>query len=173
MAEECQAYVVSADFSMDNTSYVNTPTQMHLPYPGSDAHSPTYNYRSSYGTSSVSPYTKYSFCQGHRKILWSMDLMSKFLQRLHCFTYTDRLIKVKPLRNGTCNIKILGNIDIRRFINFGVLRGIIYRVYTYPLLNSFTGAIERNDTEQYDELLSNLKKKNPRELFRLVAMKIC
>ena len=23
----------SADFSMDNTSYVNTPTQMHLPYP--------------------------------------------------------------------------------------------------------------------------------------------
>ena len=108
MAEECQAYVVSADFSMDNTSYVNTPTQMHLPYPGSDAHSPTYNYRYSYGTSSVSPYTKYSFCQGHRKILWSMDLMSKFLQRLHCFTYTDRLIKVKPLRNGTCNIKNIG-----------------------------------------------------------------
>ena len=35
-------------------------------------------------------------------------------------------------------------------------------MYTYPLLNSFTGAIERNDTEQYDELLSNLKRKPKR-----------
>lgn len=31
--------------------------------------------------------------------------------------------------------KLLVNVDIRRFINFGVLHGLIYRVYSYPILN--------------------------------------
>ena len=165
MAEECQAYVVSADFSMDNTSYVNTPTQMHLPYPGSDAHSPTYNYRSSYGTSSVSPYTKYSFLSRSPKNPMVNGSDVKVPTKTTLFYLYRSLNQGQTVKEWYMqHKKILGNVDIRRFINFGVLRGIIYRVYTYPLLNSFTGAIERNDTEQYDELLSNLKKKKPKRI---------
>ena len=165
MAEECQAYVVSADFSMDNTSYVHTPTQMHLPYPGSDAHSPTYNYRSSYGTSSVSPYTKYSFLSRSPKNPMVNGSDVKVPTKTTLFYLYRSLNQGQTVKEWYMqHKKILGNVDIRRFINFGVLRGIIYRVYTYPLLNSFTGAIERNDTEQYDELLSNLKKKKPKRI---------
>lgn len=31
------------------------------------------------------------------------------------------------------NRKLLGNIDIRRFISFGVIKGLIYRLHSYPI----------------------------------------
>lgn len=57
--------------------------------------------------------------------------------------------------------KILKNIDIRRFINFGVVRGIIYRVNLYPILHSVTKSLEAGEgrTEGIDELLAHFQNK--------------
>lgn len=41
--------------------------------------------------------------------------------------------------------KMLRNIDVRRFINFGVVRGILYRVHLYPVLHLATKAIETDN----------------------------
>ncbi|KAG7843517.1 hypothetical protein KL942_000613 [Ogataea angusta] len=40
------------------------------------------------------------------------------------------------------NSKLLAHIDIRRFVTFGVLRGIIYRVRTYPVSNKTSTSID-------------------------------
>ncbi|CAH2353577.1 nitrogen permease regulator 2 [[Candida] railenensis] len=49
--------------------------------------------------------------------------------------------------------KLLNNIDIRRFINFGVLHGLIYRVHSYPILNK---SIE-SSSDELNELMKNLR----------------
>ncbi|GEQ68451.1 hypothetical protein JCM33374_g2119 [Metschnikowia sp. JCM 33374] len=57
--------------------------------------------------------------------------------------------------------KSLKNIDIRRFINFGVVRGIIYRVNSFPILHSVTKSLETGEgrTEGLDELLAHFQRK--------------
>ncbi|KAK6464675.1 nitrogen permease regulator 2-domain-containing protein [Scheffersomyces coipomensis] len=56
--------------------------------------------------------------------------------------------------------KLLVNIDVRRFINFGVIRGIIYRVHSFPIMNSFTRLLESNEYEKYSKFVDLVKKKN-------------
>lgn len=53
--------------------------------------------------------------------------------------------------------KTLKNIDIRRFINFGVVRGIIYRVNMYPILNGVTRSMEADEREDAESLLARLQ----------------
>lgn len=48
--------------------------------------------------------------------------------------------------------KLLVNIDIRRFINFGVLHGLIYRVLSFPILNK---SIDTT-SEELNELMRSL-----------------
>lgn len=47
-------------------------------------------------------------------------------------------------------------IDVRRFINFGIMNGLIYRVYSYPILNLITKSIENNNDE-IKHLIENFK----------------
>ncbi|EGV61968.1 Nitrogen permease regulator 2 [Yamadazyma tenuis] len=54
--------------------------------------------------------------------------------------------------------KHLKFIDIRRFINFGILNGLIYRVHSYPILNLVTKSIENNNDE-INELIENFRTK--------------
>lgn len=54
--------------------------------------------------------------------------------------------------------KHLKFIDIRRFINFGILNGIIYRVHSYPILNLVTKSIETNNDE-INQMIENFKTK--------------
>lgn len=54
--------------------------------------------------------------------------------------------------------KHLKFIDIRRFINFGILNGLIYRVHSYPILNLIIKSIENNNDE-ISQLVGNFKSK--------------
>lgn len=46
--------------------------------------------------------------------------------------------------------KQLQYIDVRRFITFGVLRGLIYRVHSYPMSDALTRAIETGSVADVD-----------------------
>lgn len=54
--------------------------------------------------------------------------------------------------------KHLKYIDIRRFINFGLLNGLIYRVNSYPVLNLIINSIE-NRNDKIDNLVESLTRK--------------
>lgn len=47
--------------------------------------------------------------------------------------------------------------DIRRFINFGILNGLIYRVHSYPILTSIIKSIETENTEELDKLVEDFQ----------------
>ena len=49
--------------------------------------------------------------------------------------------------------KQLQFIDVRRFITFGVLRGLIYRVHSYPILDPLVKAIESDTLQELDEAM--------------------
>lgn len=51
--------------------------------------------------------------------------------------------------------KKLADIDIRRFINFGMLRGIIYRVHSYPMVGSLIKAVERKNDEEVESIIDH------------------
>ncbi|KAG7193017.1 Nitrogen permease regulator 2 [Scheffersomyces spartinae] len=53
--------------------------------------------------------------------------------------------------------KLLVNVDIRRFINFGVSRGIIYRVHSYPILNSIIKSIENDGDDSIEALIHQVQ----------------
>lgn len=50
--------------------------------------------------------------------------------------------------------KQLQFIDVRRFITFGVLRGLIYRVHSYPILDPLVRAIESNTLLELDDAMN-------------------
>lgn len=50
----------------------------------------------------------------------------------------------------------LQNIDVRRFIIFGVLRGLIYHIHTYPVLHSITRAYENSSDPDMTKLADRL-----------------
>ena len=160
MAEECQAYVVSNDTSTENSSFTNTPSQLSSPHPNNGEYTPTYNYKSSFGSASVSPYTKATYLSKSPRVGMMSHTEVKVPTKTTLFYLYRSLNQGQTLKEWYVQQKkYLDNIDIRRFINFGVLRGIIYRVYSYPLLNSITKAIEKNDIGAVDNMINRLQRK--------------
>lgn len=53
--------------------------------------------------------------------------------------------------------KLLSNVDIRRFINFGISRGIIYRVHSYPILSAIIRSIENDGDDSIDALIHQVQ----------------
>jgi len=50
-------------------------------------------------------------------------------------SYTAPFDRVKNLRQWIEeNKSVLGGIDVRRFISFGVIKGFLYRVHRYPIV---------------------------------------
>ncbi|KAI5953512.1 NPR2 [Candida jiufengensis] len=164
MAEQCQAYVVTASITetfssagnpMSSSSFSNTPIN-NSPKPiVENSTSPTFNFRKY--SSSISPYSKQNFLAGNSKLNYSNVKVPTKTSLFYLYRSLNQGQTIKEWYNQ--HQKLLVNIDIRRFINFGVLRGIIYRIYSYPVLNSITRAIESGDILQHDHVLNNLKRK--------------
>ncbi|EGW31550.1 uncharacterized protein SPAPADRAFT_56377 [Spathaspora passalidarum NRRL Y-27907] len=173
MAEECQAYVVTSESNIEGSSYFShTPSTYH-----------NNNTSSFHGSNSVSPYStaglKYdSVSSSYPKP--SSSYLSKSPKtvgnspnisvNVKVPTKTTLFYLYRSLNQGQTvkewyiqHRKLLTSIDIRRFINFGVLRGIIYRVHSYPLVNSLTRSIESGDLAQYDEFLGSYKEKKSKK----------
>ncbi|EAZ63028.2 Nitrogen permease regulator 2 [Scheffersomyces stipitis CBS 6054] len=147
MAEECQAYVITSDVNYDTSSFSNTPNNSpfntlnnNSPYGGSllKRMNPVYEHSASKGAITVKVPSKATLFYLYRSLNQGQTVKEWYIQHR----------------------KLLVNVDIRRFINFGVLRGIIYRVHTYPILNSITRLIENNDEEQYAKLVDIIRKKH-------------
>ncbi|CAN3364859.1 nitrogen permease regulator 2 [Diutina catenulata] len=139
MAEECQAYVVT-DYGVEQLLSPTAQSQINSVSPGSHSH----HYFSSRvsGTTPGTPShpikvpSKSTLFALYRKLNQGMTVKEWYLENRHQ----------------------LESIDVRRFINFGVVRRIIYRVHSFPLLNSITRAIEKD--EFYELTESSVRKKS-------------
>ncbi|KAG7664337.1 NPR2 [[Candida] subhashii] len=160
MAEDCQAYVVTAESNLEQQSYFPVPS--------------SFNSSPSHTGMSTSPYSIRHFDQSSSSYKKSNSLSKSPRSvgnspssgtNVTVPTKTTLFYLYRSLNQGQSvkewyiqHRKLLNNIDVRRFINFGVLRGIIYRVYSYPLLNSITRSVESGDLEQYDNFVNRYRK---------------
>lgn len=134
LAQECQAYIVTGEpiSTTAPTSTTNTPHNM---------------------SASVSPYTRTNYLQlSKRKETKTIKVPSK----TSLFFLYRSLNQGQTLKEWYIQYrKLLGDIDIRRFITFGMLRGLIYRVHSYPVIGSFNHQLNVND--ELDELMEEFE----------------
>lgn len=175
MAEECQAYVITSDRNIE--SMMATPAS-HTPSANSPYNTTPYAPTASpyitsrkiqnpmnimHGITSVSPFTKASYLSKSPKTTASTPGMTVSIvvpSKATLFYLYRSLNQGQTVKDWYVqHRKLLQNIDIRRFINFGILRGIIYRVHSYPLLNSIIRATESDDHNEYDNIIDMMKKK--------------
>lgn len=176
MAEECQAYIISGRSWTDSPSNPMTPGTPATPStpatPGilSRAHLPP-------NSQSLDPASTSYFMQ--RNMAQSASPLTKSLgrslaetrlgaqQTIHVPSKATLFFLYRLLNQGQTikewyiqHQKSLKNIDVRRFINFGVVRGIIYRVYLYPILTSVTKSLENGDgkVDDLDSLVESYEK---------------
>ncbi|KAI5970365.1 NPR2 [Candida margitis] len=170
MAEQCQAYVVTngAAESLRSSSFTTTPAQ-NSPKPMAESTSPsTFNFRRM-PSSSTSPYLKQqNFLSRSPKSFTMQYANVKVPTKTSLFYLYRSLNQGQTVKEWYAQHRhLLSNIDIRRFINFGVLRGIIYRVYSYPVLNLVTRSIESGDLLQPEHILNNVKRKSKQQQHKL------
>ncbi|RKP29072.1 NPR2-domain-containing protein [Metschnikowia bicuspidata] len=151
MAEECQAYVVSANSLKDLNLFLYTP----LVHPSTAT---PVNF--SLAALSLQPHEitpSSSLSNSAQQVAIEIKIPSKArLFHLYRLLGQGQMLKEWYIQHQ----KRLQNIDIRRFINFGVVKGIIYRVHTYPVLESTTRALENSESsnEDVDQLIANLER---------------
>lgn len=124
LAEECQAYVATDLPTPISKSVANDDLEAINESPNS-----------------FSPYEKdiLGLKGKNKKQLHSVIVPSKSrLFYLYCSLTQGQSVKDWYFQHT----EQLRNIDVRRFINFGVTRGLIYRVHTYPVLKAITNAME-------------------------------
>lgn len=154
MAEECQAYIISDNSTLGGSSSeaaAVTP-QNHLVSPAPAfikqgievATAPTVEPLSGKGKTS-------------RKTIHVPPKATLF--------YLYRSLNQSQTIKEWCiqHRKQLENVDVRRFINFGVLRGIIYRVQAYPIISTISNSVDRSVNDDLDEILSSYQKQRQRE----------
>lgn len=175
MAEECQAYVVSTNSLSDFNSLMYsslTPQSTATPVNASSSVIPSssINPSSSLDASSFNPSSSVTALGAKNSPLVNSSQTpassSPYLRgALNNAGGTRKRFEIKIPSKATLfylyrllsqgqtlkewyiqHQKQLQNIDIRRFVNFGVVRGIIYRVHTYPVLESTTRAIENSES---------------------------
>lgn len=149
MAEECQAYIVTGN---------QTRNLADLPLAAKSGfqNSPT----SSVLNNSVSPLSRSSYLTASK--LKSSDERTSIrvpskttLFYLYRFMNQSQTVKEWYIQHR----RHLANIDIRRFVDFGMRRGLIYRVYSYPILNSITRSIESGQAHSLDNIIKQAKNK--------------
>lgn len=158
MAEECQAYVVKASTSED--LLVATPLVSATPAtPGT----PKQEYEVGKGpeptSASASPTTYFKGPRGRiHKLSRPIHVPSKAtLFYLYRLLNQGQSIKEWYIQHQ----KALENIDVRRFINFGVVRGLIYRQHSYTILHSVTKFFENelSNKDPLDKLVTSHENK--------------
>lgn len=168
MAEECQAYVVSSNslaelnsimFSTPTPQSSSTPVMTNmstLPQHSLDKN-PSISNNAQTPTSS-SPYLRGSLANVGRGAQERLEI--KIPSKASLFYLYRLLSQGVTLKEWYIqHQKLLQNIDIRRFIDFGVIRGIIYRVHTYPVLETTTKAIENGESKNdVNEVIANLER---------------
>lgn len=174
MAEECQAYVVAATTTAATTTTA-TPVDNDTPKTGLSKQSSFAFKRPPSLTSitsvrfekrsnadlregSVPPPTPGTLGSRHDSIRVQVPSKSA-LFHLYCSLNQGQSVKEWYEQHQAK----LQNIDLRRFINFGVIRGLIYRVYTYPFLHSINlmyenGATLFSDVERHADKLIQHKR---------------
>ncbi|CUM67733.1 uncharacterized protein PRCAT00005438001 [Priceomyces carsonii] len=148
MAEKCQAYIIMGD----TNNGLNDLPLLNRDGTSGSPHS------SSFGNS-VSPFTKPSFLQLNGKTKNTTGKETILIPSKATLFYLYRsLNQGQTVKDWyLLNRKYLTNIDIRRFINFGISNGLIYRVHSYPILNSITRSIEANSSNELDDLIKNFR----------------
>lgn len=138
MAEECQAYVATES----GAELFLTPTAT----PNVNSVSPASHTRNYFNLRSLNP-------PNSRHPVRVKIPLKLTLFKLYRLLNQGMTVKEWFLENR----RLLENVDVRRFINFGVVRRIIYRVNTYPIINLIARAIERDEFYEVNE--TTLKKK--------------
>lgn len=189
MAEECQAYIISSNFQ--DLTFAATPATSAT----SSTHTPASTRTSHFNrgavdvnpgipdkkavTDSASPFTK-SVVSGSVIIKSTVrDLLReiKVPSRATLFYLYRLLNQGQTIKEWYIQYhKTLKNIDIRRFVTFGVVRGLIYRVNLYPVLHSVTKSLEFgdekiNNLDLFIEINKELLKKKRLTLTSLAEMK--
>ncbi|OBA19793.1 NPR2-domain-containing protein [Metschnikowia bicuspidata var. bicuspidata NRRL YB-4993] len=182
MAEECQAYIIttphrneSAPFSSRPTP--DTPRSAVTPVTPSLTNTPNVH-TSARGIPSHSRSQPSN--EGEQTLAESASPLTRGMTPAFPMTFSGKESEIKIPSKATLfylyrllnqgqsikewyiqHQKALSNIDIRRFINFGVVRGIIYRVNLYPILHWVTKSLETGNgrIEGIEDLLKSLQNK--------------
>lgn len=175
MAEECQAYIISA-YADASSSTSQSATQTGTP--GTPATPTTPGLKTTLPERGISMRTKLPppepssmsesaspFAKNASGSMWArfnqqreVEVPSKAtLFHLYRLLNQGQTIKEWYIQHHAA----LKNIDIRRFINFGVVRGVIYRVNLYPILHWVTKSLENGDgtSDGLDQLLESFHKR--------------
>lgn len=160
MAEECRAYIISDDSSIGSLPAEalsgNTLVNNLLVSPYSR---PVYLKQNTVTETASSPTVEAVAAKGKvsRKTIHVPSKATLF--------YLYRSLNQSQTIKEWCiqHRKQLEHVDIRRFINFGVLRGIIYRVQAYPIISSITNAVDRNLKDDLDSILATYQMQRQRE----------
>lgn len=140
MAEECQSYIITNEFNSLSEITVNEDFESQANFPNS-----------------ISPVSMHSVFKTKKKF---NEKTITIPSKATLFYLYRSLNQGQTVKNWYFqHRKYLANIDIRRFINFGVIRGIIYRVNSYPILKSITKSIENNNHNELDEMVKYLMSK--------------
>ncbi|KAG7691406.1 hypothetical protein KL930_005294 [Ogataea haglerorum] len=146
MASECQGYVISSTGTFDNLPLQRGhDVASNADMENSSTHSSLLgNERSQmHESQSFSPKTNsYPNHKSAQKTTF-VPLPSKATL---FFLYRSMNQNLTLRQWYSENSKLLTHIDIRRFVTFGVLRGIIYRVRTYPVSSKFSTSIDLDTT---------------------------
>lgn len=163
LAEECQAYIISNN---DKHLIVQTPMSSN-------------SYSSGGAVNSFSPSNKSGYFSKSKSSSLNNTQMNKINIKIP--SKTTLFYLYRSLNQGQTvkewylqNRKLLENIDIRRFINFGILRRLIYRVHSYPMLNSIVRSIESNEyfeSEMPNKVKLELNETTTPEVPRKVSFK--
>lgn len=137
MAEECQSYIISGEEGRASTNKGNNEV-----------------------TDLVSPYTRINYLNDSSNKASAHLSMKNNKKNIKVPSKATLFYLYRSLNQGQTikewyiqHRKQLGDIDIRRFITFGVLRGIIYRIHSYPIINSFTKSAEKQIDDELQELI--------------------
>lgn len=143
MAEECQAYIVTNELNSLNEIPANEDLDR----------------QSSNFPNSMSPVSKHSsiFKVSKKNLPEKSTIIPSKSTLFYLYRSLNQGQTVKEWYIQ--HRKYLTNIDIRRFINFGVLRGLIYRVHTYPILNSLTKSLENDNDNELDRVVEFFRSK--------------
>lgn len=146
IAEECQAYIITNEPNLLNELPVNEDLDI----------------QSSTFPNSASPTSKHSsiFKASKKKFSGETTVIPSKASLFYLYRSLNQGQTVKEWYMQ--HRKYLNNIDVRRFINFGVIRGILYRVHSYPILNSLTKSLENKNDNELDKIIDLFKAKtNP------------
>ncbi|QBM87214.1 Nitrogen permease regulator 2 [Metschnikowia aff. pulcherrima] len=178
MAEECQAYIIT-------TSHWNEPVSLNslqqTPRSGTTPISPSLSSTPQESTSAHGIFVKTRAANdGKASMAESASPLTNGLSLGMAAAFLGKKSEIKIPSKATLfylyrllnqgqtikewyiqHQKTLKNIDVRRFINFGVVRGIIYRVNLYPILHWVTKSLEAGEgsTKGLDDLLAHFQKK--------------